>query len=54
MPPSIAYRRALAARPGYRKAANNLILTLVAAGRGPEAVERARALVASAPDDPDA
>lgn len=50
----VAYRRALAARPAYRKAANNLILTLVAAGKGPEAVERARALVATAPDDPDA
>ena len=36
-----AYRRALAARPDFRKAANNLILTLVKAGRGPEAV-RAR------------
>lgn len=49
-----AYRRALAERPDFRKAANNLILTLVKAGRGPEAVERARALVAAAPGDPDA
>ncbi len=31
---------------------NNLILTLVKAGKGPEAVERARAFVAQAPGDP--
>ena len=49
-----AFRRALSARPAFRKASNNLILTLVKAGRGPEAVERARALVAAAPGDPDA
>ena len=49
-----AFGRALAARPEFRKAANNLILTLVRAGRGPEAVERARALVAAKPNDPDA
>jgi tetratricopeptide (TPR) repeat protein len=49
-----AYRGALAARPEFRKAANNLILTLAKAGRGPEAVERARAIVAAAPDDPNA
>lgn len=49
-----AYRRALAARPDFRKAANSLILTLVKAGRGPEAAERARAIVAAAPRDPDA
>lgn len=48
------FRRALAERPDFRKAANNLILTLVKAGRGPEAVERARALVAAAPGDPNA
>jgi tetratricopeptide (TPR) repeat protein len=48
-----AYRRALAARPAFRKAANNLILALAKAGKGPEAVERARALVAEAPDEPD-
>lgn len=48
-----AYRSALAARPDFRQAANNLILTLVNAGRGTEAVERARALVAASPDDPD-
>ena len=47
-----AYRRALAERPEFPKAANNLILTLVKAGKGPEAIERARALVARAPDDP--
>ena len=49
-----AFRRAVAERPAFTKAENNLILTLVKAGRGPEAVERARALVAKSPDDPDA
>jgi tetratricopeptide (TPR) repeat protein len=48
-----AYRQALSARPGFRKAANNLILALGKAGHGEEGVERARALVALAPDDPD-
>lgn len=48
-----AFRQAVSARPGFRKAANNLILTLVKAGRGPEAVERARALVAASPSDPE-
>ena len=49
-----AYTRALTARPAFRKAANNLILVLAKAGRGPEAVTRARALVAAAPDDAEA
>jgi superkiller protein 3 len=49
-----AFRQALAARPDFRKAANNLILTLVKAGRGPEAVARARTLVAASPTDPEA
>jgi tetratricopeptide (TPR) repeat protein len=49
-----AFRQALAARPDFRKADHNLILTLVKAGRGPEAVARARARVTEAPDDPDA
>ena len=48
-----AFRRALAARPVFRRASNNLILTLAKAGKGPEAVERARALAAEAPGDPD-
>jgi tetratricopeptide (TPR) repeat protein len=48
-----AYRAALAAQPGFRKASNNLILVLVKAGRGEEAVARAKALVAEAPDDAD-
>lgn len=48
-----AYRKALAERPAFRKAANNLILTLVKAGKGEEALERARARVAAAPSDPD-
>jgi len=48
-----AYRRAIAARPAFRKAANNLILALVTSGKGREAVERARDLVAAAPSDAD-
>jgi tetratricopeptide (TPR) repeat protein len=48
-----AFGSALAARPDHRRASNNLILTLVKAGRGSEAVERARALVSAAPRDPD-
>jgi tetratricopeptide (TPR) repeat protein len=48
-----AFRRAVAERPAFRKADNNLILTLVKAGRGPEAIARARALVSAAPGDPD-
>jgi tetratricopeptide (TPR) repeat protein len=48
-----AYRSALAARPEFRKASHNLILALVKAGKGEEAVRRARALVAAAPEDPD-
>jgi tetratricopeptide (TPR) repeat protein len=48
-----AYRLAVAARPGFRRASNNLILALVKAGRGPEAVERARAEADAAPDDPE-
>ena len=38
-----SYRRALDVRPAFRKASNNLILALVKTGKGPEAVERARA-----------
>ena len=49
-----AFQRALVSRPGFRQASNNLILTLVKAGRGTAAVERARAVVAAAPADPDA
>lgn len=49
-----AFREALSAEPTFRKAANNLILTLVKAGRGPEAVDRARTIASAAPDDPDA
>ena len=40
-------------RPAFRKASNNLILALVKTGKGPEAVERARALVAESPGDTD-
>jgi protein O-GlcNAc transferase len=48
-----AFRRALALRPAFRIASNNLILALVKAGKGSEAVDRARALVAEAPGDSD-
>jgi len=48
-----AYRAAVVARPAFRKASNNLILALVKAGRGDEAVRQARALVAEEPNDPD-
>ena len=47
------YRRALEARPDFRKASNNLILALVKTGKGPEAVERARSLIAESPGDTD-
>jgi tetratricopeptide (TPR) repeat protein len=48
-----AFRRALAERPDFRKASANLILALAKAGRGAEAVDRAKALAADAPGDPD-
>jgi len=48
-----AYRLAVSERPAFRKASNNLILALVKTGQAQEAVQRARALVALAPDDPD-
>jgi len=48
-----AYRVAVSERPAFRKAFNNLIQALVKAGKGNEAIERARALVAAAPADPD-
>jgi tetratricopeptide (TPR) repeat protein len=48
-----SYRRALSVRPAFRKASNNLILALVKTGKGLEAVERARALVAESPGDTD-
>ena len=48
-----AFRHALSERPPFQKAANNLILTLVKAGHGEEAVMRAKALVAEAPRDAD-
>jgi tetratricopeptide (TPR) repeat protein len=49
-----AYRQALRSRPQFREAANKLILTLVKAGKGPEARERAQAVVDGSPQDPDA
>jgi tetratricopeptide (TPR) repeat protein len=48
-----AYRRAAAARSDFSRADNSLTLALAKAGRGPEAVERARARVAEAPGDPE-
>src|SRR5688500_11287110 len=48
-----AYRAALSVRPDFRQASNNLILALVKAGKGEEAVQLAGALAAAAPDDPD-
>src|SRR5688500_18902327 len=48
-----AYGRAVQIRPAFSKAFNNLILVLVKAGRGREAVERARVRVAAAPGDPE-
>jgi tetratricopeptide (TPR) repeat protein len=48
-----AFRQSLLARPAFQKASNNLILALVKGGKGEEAIARARALVAAAPDDPD-
>lgn len=48
-----AYRLALAARPAFQKASNNLILALVKAGRSTEAVALARTRVDARRDDPD-
>jgi superkiller protein 3 len=48
-----AYRVALQQNPQFRKASNGLILALVKAGKGEEAVARAEALVEAAPKDPD-
>jgi tetratricopeptide (TPR) repeat protein len=48
-----AYRQALAARPDFTRADNSLTVALAKAGRGREAVERARARVAEAPADPE-
>ena len=48
-----AFRHALSARPDFQKAANSLILGLVQAGRGPDAMDEARRFIAAAPGDPD-
>jgi tetratricopeptide (TPR) repeat protein len=48
-----AYRSAISERADFREASNNLILALAKAGQGTEAVERARALVRGAPEDPE-
>jgi tetratricopeptide (TPR) repeat protein len=48
-----AYRRAIAARPDFSRADNSLTLALAKAGRGAEAVERARARVAETAGDPE-
>ena len=47
------FDRAVAARPGFNKARNNLVLAMVRSGRGSEAVARARAIAASTPGDPE-
>ena len=45
-----AFRRALSVRPDFQKAANSLILALVQAGRGPEAIgARRERFIAAAP-----
>jgi tetratricopeptide (TPR) repeat protein len=49
-----AFRHAVDERPSFKKASNNLILTLVKSGRGEQAIDRARRIVAAAPDDADA
>ena len=46
-----AFQRAVAERPAFAKASNNLTLALVKAGRGPEAVARAAALVKASPGE---
>jgi tetratricopeptide (TPR) repeat protein len=48
-----AYRLAVTERPAFQKASNNLTLALAKAGKGKEAVTRARALVAESPNDAD-
>lgn len=48
-----AYAQALAARPAYRRAQNNLVVALGKAGRGRDALSRADAWLAAAPDDPE-
>ena len=48
-----AYRRAIAERPDFRKASNNLIIALGKVGKSAEAVERAKTLAAESPADPD-
>jgi tetratricopeptide (TPR) repeat protein len=47
------FERALAVRPAFHRARNNLVIALGKAGRGAEGVRRAEAWVAAAPDDPD-
>ena len=49
-----AFQRAVDARPRFQKAERNLIVTLAKAGRGPDAVARARALAAASPEDAEA
>jgi tetratricopeptide (TPR) repeat protein len=48
-----AYRRAITAQPDFTRADSSLTLALAKAGRGGEAVARARARVAEAPGDPE-
>jgi tetratricopeptide (TPR) repeat protein len=48
-----AYQRALASRPDFDRAMNQLVVALTLAGRGAEAVRRAEAWVAAKPSDPE-
>lgn len=48
-----AYERALRHRPDSGRSMNNLVVALVKAGRGPDAVRRAEAWVAAKPSDPE-
>jgi tetratricopeptide (TPR) repeat protein len=48
-----AFAQAHRVRPSLTNAANNLVLTLVQAGRGAEALQEAKRFIAEAPDDPD-
>ncbi len=48
-----AYQRALASRPDFDRAMNQLVVALAQAGRGAEAVSRAEAWAAARPSDPD-
>jgi tetratricopeptide (TPR) repeat protein len=48
-----AYRRAVATRPDFGRAMNNLVMALATSGRGGEAVRLAEGWAAGRPDDPE-